>query len=193
MTATPLLTLGHGTAGREDLVDLLHEVGAGALVDVRRFPGSRRNPAVGQDALEQWLPEAGIPYRWEQRLGGRRRLPRNQDEADPWWRVAAFRAYAAHTRTDEFRGGLQDLLDLMDRTAPPPVVIMCSESLWWRCHRRLISDVLVLVHGRAVEHLGHDGRRTPHPASPGARVTPDGLRYDVVDESAAQRGGEQDR
>lgn len=149
------------------------------VVDVRRFPGSRRHPHVATDELAVWLPAAGIAYRWEARLGGRRRVPPEEAGADPWWRVEAFGAYAAHTRTEEFRAAMGELLD--EVSAPHEegnVVVMCSESLWWRCHRRLISDVAVLLHEQPVQHLGHDGRLTDHVPAAGARVSPDGLRYD---------------
>ena len=176
---TALLTVGHGLAPRSELTALFQGVDAGVVVDVRRFPGSRRNPDVGTDALASWLPDADIRYLWEPRLGGRRRLPAGEaDDADPWWRVDAFRAYAAHTRTPDFRAATDELLALVASTAPRTTLVMCSESLWWRCHRRVISDVLVLLHGRDVEHLGHDGRRTAHQPAAGARVTPEGLRYD---------------
>lgn len=171
-----LLTLGHGTLDGAGLVELLQAGGVARLVDVRRFPGSRRNPEVGRDALAQRLPAAGIDYRWEEHLGGRRRVPKGQPaEVDGWWRVTAFRAYAAHTRTEEFREALGQVLVAAQeqRTA-----IMCSESVWWRCHRRIISDVVVLVHGLDVSHLGHNGSLTPHPPAEGAQVTPEGLRYD---------------
>ena len=172
-----LLTFGHGTADRSALVALLHTVDAGRVVDVRRFPGSRRNPDVSTDAMAEWLPAAGVDYRWDDRLGGRRRLTGDDDpEADRWWRVAQFRAYAAHMRSQVFTAGMRDLLaDLAD---PRPTLVMCSESLWWRCHRRLISDAAVLLHGIEVRHLGHDGRLSPHRPSEGARVADDGLRYD---------------
>ncbi|WP_258724517.1 DUF488 family protein [Cellulomonas sp. NS3] len=185
-TGGTLLTFGHGTAGQDEILSVLGAAGARVLVDVRRFPGSRRNPHVARDELARWLPEAGVGYRWEPRLGGRRTVAASRaatadgppaDDLDPWWRVEAFRAYAAHTRTDEFRGGMADLLDDVAR-GPRATVVMCSETVWWRCHRRLISDVAVLLHGVPVEHLGHDGRRTPHPPSEGARVTEAGLRYD---------------
>lgn len=173
-----LLTVGHGTADRGELEALLHGADAGLLVDVRRFPGSRRNPDVSRDALADWLPRSGIAYRWDERLGGRRRLPPDEHDRDSWWRVESFRAYAAHTRTPEFRSGVEELLADVEATAPARTLIMCSESLWWRCHRRLISDVVVLLHDRPVDHLGHDGRLTPHVPSEGAQATPDGLRYD---------------
>ncbi|HEX6149257.1 DUF488 domain-containing protein [Nocardioides sp.] len=95
-------------------------------------------------------------------------------DVDTWWRVEQFRAYAAHTRTAEFRQGLHAVLaESARRTA-----LMCSESLWWRCHRRLVSDVLVLLHDASVLHLDHSGRLTTHVPADGARVTDEGLVYD---------------
>jgi uncharacterized protein (DUF488 family) len=179
-SAPALTTVGHGTADQATIVELLRRAGIERVVDVRRFPGSRRHPHVARDAMAQWLPEAGIDYRWEPDLGGRRRLPSAQVGASPdtWWQVDAFRAYAAYTRTAEFAGAMRSLLAAVDETAPAGTTVMCSETVWWRCHRRLIGDVAVLLHDRPVEHLGHDGRRSSHVPSPGARVTPDGLVYD---------------
>jgi uncharacterized protein (DUF488 family) len=170
-----VLTAGHGTAGRDELVALFGGAGVGRVVDVRRFPGSRRNPDVSRDAMADWLPDAGIEYAWEPRLGGRRRVPADEDpSADGWWRVEAFRAYAAHTRSDEFREGLADLLA---GTGEGTTLVMCSESLWWRCHRRLVADALTLLHDVPVDHLGHDGRLTRHEPSAGARVRGERLYY----------------
>lgn len=174
-----MLTVGHGTATREQLTELLVGAGVRLVVDVRRFPGSRRHAHVAADQLEQWLPAAGIAYRWEPRLGGRRRIPQDAMDADPWWRVEAFRAYAAHTRTDEFQAALAELLDEASQHPDAATAIMCSETLWWRCHRRLIADVAVLLHQVPVQHLGHDGSRADHTPSAGARVSSDGLRYDA--------------
>jgi len=85
-TPTPdLLTVGHGPLDRTRLASLLHGAGVEAVVDVRRFPASRTNPDVRREALEEWLPGSGIGYRWEQRLGGRRHLPREAAELDTWW------------------------------------------------------------------------------------------------------------
>jgi uncharacterized protein (DUF488 family) len=174
-----LLTVGHGTATQEQLTDLLTGAGVTLVVDVRRFPGSRRHPHVATEQLERWLPVAGVSYRWEPRLGGRRRVPEDDAGADPWWRVEAFHAYAAHTRTEEFRAAMADLLGEVSARPEARIAIMCSESLWWRCHRRLIADAAVLLHRVPVQHLGHDGNRTEHVPAAGARVTPDGLlRYD---------------
>ena len=162
-----LATIGHGTDDRASLGERLQTAGIERLVDVRRFPGSRRHEDVRREELQRWVPEAGVTYRWDARLGGRRRLDPTADVADPWWRVVQFRAYAAHTRTPEFEEGLDELLaDAVNaRTA-----VMCSESVWWRCHRRLVADVAVLLHGVRVTHLMPGGRATPHEPSPGARV-----------------------
>jgi uncharacterized protein (DUF488 family) len=173
-----LLTVGHGRLDEEGLARLLRAAGVELLVDVRRFPGSRANPAVGRDALPQWLPAAGIGYRWEERLGGRRKLPAGDPGQDTWWQVEAFGAYAAHTRTGEFRAAMADLLADVERRQ---VAVMCSESVWWRCHRRVIADVAVLGHGLEVRHLMHDGRTPVHVPSEGARLRPDGcLVWDGV-------------
>lgn len=174
--APRLLTLGHGTLDADGLVGLLRDAGVRRLVDVRRFPGSRRDPSVGRDSLSERLPAAGIDYRWEERLGGRRRVPKGQPaDVDGWWRVPAFRAYAAHTRTEEFRAGLAQVLA---ESAAAPTALLCSETVWWRCHRRIVSDAAVLLHGVGVDHLGHDGRLTSHPPAEGARASEDGLHYD---------------
>lgn len=174
---TTLLTVGHGTLDVDALVALLQDAGVRRLVDVRRFPGSRRDPSVGRDSLGERLPAAGVDYRWEERLGGRRRVPKDQPEADQWWRVTAFRAYAAHARTEEFRAAMEQLLE---EAATVRTAVMCSETLWWRCHRRIVSDAAVLLHEIDVQHLGHDGRLTRHPPAEGARVAGDGLRYDLA-------------
>lgn len=166
-----LLTVGHGRLDEEGLGSLLRAASVELLVDVRRFPGSRANPAVSRDALPAWLPGIGIDYRWEERLGGRRKLPAGEAE-DRWWQVDAFRAYAAHTRSAEFREAMGVLLE---EVAARRVAVMCSESVWWRCHRRVVADVAVLAHGVDVRHLMHDGRLTEHKPSEGARLRSDGL------------------
>lgn len=167
----PLLTVGHGPEDRARLLARLAGAGVEELVDVRRFPGSRVNPDVRREALTEWLPAAGVGYRWEERLGGRRRLPADEPVADGWWTVAQFAAYAAHTRTAEFTDALDEVLAAAaDRT----VAVMCSESVWWRCHRRLIADVVVLGRELPVSHLMPDGRLTPHRPAEGAVRGADG-------------------
>jgi uncharacterized protein (DUF488 family) len=168
----PLLTVGHGPDDRARLAARVSAAGVGCVVDVRRFPGSRHNPDVARDALAAWLPEAGVGYRWEERLGGRRRLPPGEPVADGWWTVAQFAAYAAHTRTPEFTAALDEVLEAASRDA---VAVMCSESVWWRCHRRLVADVVVLARGLPVDHVLPDGRLAPHRVSAGAVLGDDGL------------------
>jgi uncharacterized protein (DUF488 family) len=172
-----LLTVGHGSLSQERLGALLTGAGVRHLVDVRRFPGSRAHPHVAADALAGWLPLLGVAYRSEPRLGGRRRLPPDGTDEDPWWTVEAFRAYAAHTRTPEFAAGLETVLqDAVP--AAGTVAVMCSEAVWWRCHRRLVADVVALVHERPVHHLMPDGRIAPHRPSAGARRAGDVLVWD---------------
>ena len=168
----PLLTVGHGPEDRTRLGARLTGAEVGLVVDVRRFPGSRSNPDVRVDALERWLPAAGVGYRWDARLGGRRRLPPDEPVADGWWTVAQFAAYAAHTRTPEFATALDEVLA---EAATATVAVMCSEFVWWRCHRRLIADVAVLGRGVPVAHLMPDGRLAAHRPSEGAVPGPGGL------------------
>src|SRR5690606_4663415 len=130
-TSRTMLTVGHGEATQEAFTVLLTGAGVRSLVDVRRFPGSRRHPHMAAAELERWLPAAGVDYRWEPRLGGRRRKSVEEPDADPWWRVAAFRHYAAHTRTPEFAAGAADLLAELGDDPAARTAVMCSESLWW--------------------------------------------------------------
>ncbi|WP_040337077.1 DUF488 family protein [Candidatus Blastococcus massiliensis] len=168
----PLLTVGHGPRDRTALGAALTQAGVEVVVDVRRFPGSRVNPDVRREALEEWLPALGIGYRWDARLGGRRSLPAGEPVEDGWWTVTQFAAYAAHTRTPEFATALDEVLA---EAADATVAVMCSESVWWRCHRRLIADVAVLTRDVPVTHLMPDGRPAPHRPSAGAVLGDDRL------------------
>jgi uncharacterized protein (DUF488 family) len=166
-----LLSVGHGTHPADEFAELLRSAGVQQLVDVRIAPGSRRHPQFARDALAEWLP---VGYRWERRLGGFRRLP--PDSPDVALRNDSFRAYAGYMRTPGFRAALRELLDgaAAERTA-----VMCSESVWWRCHRRLIADAATLLHGVDVRHLMPDGRLSPHPPTAGVRVAGAELIYDA--------------
>lgn len=170
----PTFTVGHGLLDAEQLTALLQDAGTAVLVDVRSQPWSRRNPAARKDALERWVPAAGIDYRWERDLGGRR--SEAPADRDPGIDEPGFRAYTAHMRSAAFTATLRAVLE---RSGPDPVALMCAEGDWRRCHRRFIADVLTIVHERSVVHLGHDGDREPHPPHPTARATPAGLVYDV--------------
>ena len=168
-------TVGHGTMSAAELAGLLTGAGVGALVDVRSYPGSRRHPHFGRDRMEEWLPGAGVSYRWERGLGGFRR-PR-PDSPNGALRHPSFRGYADYMQEPAFGVALDGLVDQAREEA---VAVMCSESLWWRCHRRLLSDALVMWRGCDVRHLGHDGRLTAHRLTEGVRAGPGGRPvYDV--------------
>jgi hypothetical protein len=158
-----IFTVGHSTRSLAKFVSLLHESAVTLVVDVRSTPRSRTTPQFNGDTLPDSLTAAAIGYRHLAALGGRRQH-RKGAPASPntYWRVAAFRNYADYAETDEFRAGLAQLRVLAtgDRCA-----VMCAEAVWWRCHRRIITDYL-LVGGAPVEHImGRPGRRgTLHPA-----------------------------
>jgi uncharacterized protein (DUF488 family) len=171
---TRLLTLGHGTASAEELRSLLDQAGVERLVDVRTAPGSRRHPHVCREAMAGWLAEAGVAYRWEPELGGfRKGDPASVNQV---LRHPAFRGYADYMRTPPFWAALDRLLA---EAAAAPTVAMCSETLWWRCHRRLLADAAVLVRGAEVLHLDHRGRLEPHRPTQGVRRDGDLLAYDL--------------
>jgi uncharacterized protein (DUF488 family) len=179
MTET-VWTIGHSTRSFEELVGTLQSVEIELVVDVRRLPGSRRLPQFDSAVLETTLGERGISYRWISGLGGRRRpLP---DAARTAWTHPAFAAYAGHVNTEEFAEGLTELLLLAGglRTA-----IMCAEVLWWRCHRRIIADVLVSL-GVPVVHLFAPGKCETHRLAPPARLVRGRLSY----WSSSRRAGE---
>ena len=165
-----LLTYGHGTEPAERTAEILREAGVSSLVDIRTAPGSRRNPQFARAALEEWLPAAGIAYRWEKRLGGFRRP--GPDNPDVVWREDMFRGYAEHMRSPGFLAAIDEMLA---EAQTPQVTVMCSESLWWRCHRRLVADFAAVARGIEVSHLMHDGRLEPHRPTPGVRLRDDGL------------------
>jgi uncharacterized protein (DUF488 family) len=170
MQSSTLMTFGHGTAGRNLLAPLLQGAGVRAVVDVRTAPGSRRNPDVGREVLRTWLPDEGIDYRWDPRLGGFRRAA--PDSPDVFWENASFRGYAGYSRHPDFLAAMDELLR---QASELQTAVMCSESLWWRCHRRIIADFAVLARRARVVHLGHDGKFTEHRPTAGARLRDDGL------------------
>lgn len=172
-------TVGHGTRSIDVFLDLLRGPGIRLLVDVRTAPGSRKHPQFGQAELARALREAGITYAWRKELGGWRRA--RPDSRHTAIRSPGFRGYADHMETAEFREALRWL---MDRARATQTAVMCAESLWWRCHRRLLSDAL-LVAGSEVRHIMEGGRLEPHRLSRGARVVDGTLVYDVA---AGQEG-----
>lgn len=174
---TVICTIGHGTLSEARFLDVVKEADVEEIADVRSFPGSRRNPQHGQDQMREWLAAAGLAYSWLPDLGGRRRGADGSPHLA--LRHPSFRAYADHMDTPEFDRGVAELLASTRSKA-----VMCSESVWWRCHRRLLADHLVLVRGIDVVHLMHDGRRTPHHPTDGVRLAGGTLVYDGRDPAA---------
>lgn len=143
-----VFTVGHSDRAFREVLDLLTLHGITALVDVRRFPMSRTNPQWNQAAVMRALPP-DIGYTWIEELGGRRHTPRGVESPNGGWRVKAFQDYADHMMGAEFERGLEQLLGLAQRER---AVVMCSEAVPWRCHRRLIADALIVT-GREVKHI----------------------------------------
>ncbi|KFN51356.1 DUF488 family protein [Arenimonas composti] len=166
-------TLGHSTLTAEAFVARLRGHGIEAIADVRRFPMSRRHPQFGREAMQAWLADAGIDYRWLPQLGGRRRPA--ADSPNSAWRNESFRGYADHLVSAEFAEGFNALLALAHRRR---TALMCAEVLWWQCHRSLIADVLK-VHGVEVRHVTGDAASAEqaHPFTGAASVVDGELRY----------------
>lgn len=158
-------TVGHGARPLAELISTLRSAEIELLVDVRRFPGSRRHPHFGRESLESALPKHGIAYEWRgESLGGRRKpVPGSRHHA---WRNDSFRAYADHMGSDAFRSALDEIE--RDAEEGRRQAVMCSETLWWRCHRRLIADMLTLD-DFCVVHLVNDKQQS-HPLHEALRV-----------------------
>jgi uncharacterized protein (DUF488 family) len=158
MDALHVWTIGHSTRSGEEFVQALAAWGIETVADVRRFPGSRKHPQFGQGALRDLLQAHGIAYTWIERLGGRRRL--QPDLPVPaGWRNPSFQAYAQYMQTEPFADGVSELLNL---AAASRTTLMCSELLWWRCHRALVSTALTQG-GVQVTHILDAAQAVPHP------------------------------
>jgi len=168
--AVTVFTIGHSTRPIDEFIRLLQQAEIATVVDVRSIPRSRTNPQFNTDALRASLAAAGIGYVHLRALGGRRHRPRGAPPSpNQLWRQEAFRNYADYALTESFRGGL-DELESLARTQR--CAIMCSEAVWWRCHRRIISDYL-LADGVTVAHIMGPGKIDPATLTPGARGLPD--------------------
>jgi uncharacterized protein (DUF488 family) len=170
-----LLTVGHGTLPAAALAELLLAAGVTAIVDVRTVPKSARHPQFRIEEMERWLPQAGIAYRWEPALGGFRKS--RPDSHNVALRHPSFRGYADYMETPQFSTALASLLA---QTNEQRTAALCSESLWWRCHRRLIADAATVLHATDVLHLMHDGKLRPHILTQGVREAAGRLRYDAT-------------
>jgi len=171
----PVFTLGHSTHPLEDFVALLQAHAITCVVDVRRLPGSRRYPQYDGPALASSLAPLGIDYLHLAALGGRRgrSLPTGAPSPNGFWQNASFRRYADYAMGEDFHAGLAQLLAL---SATQRCTLMCAEVLWWRCHRRIITDYL-LAAGRTVCHIMGNGRADAATLTPAARRAGDQLVY----------------
>ncbi|HEY2150338.1 MAG TPA: DUF488 domain-containing protein [Vicinamibacterales bacterium] len=165
-------TIGHSTLPIESFLGALTTNAIELLVDVRRFPGSRRHPQFSRDALSQSLASSGIDYAHYEALGGRRR-PR-ADSHNTAWRNDSFRGYADYMETPEFSHAIDALLR---QTETRRVAIMCAETLWWQCHRGLIADYLK-ARDHGVTHISSGGKTAPHPFTSAARIVGGRLSYE---------------
>lgn len=167
--APAAFTIGHSTRSAEEFVSLLEENGVELLVDVRRHPGSRRHPQFNQGELEETLRAAGIDYRHEERLGGRRD-PAPGESPNRAWESEGFRAYADHLLSEEGRRALDHL---ESEARERRLAVMCAEAVPWRCHRQIVADHLV-ARGLAVRHVLGEGRTDGHSLRRMAEVGEDG-------------------
>ena len=164
LKAKIIYTIGHSTHPIEEFIKMLQSFAIKNLVDVRKLPGSRKYPQFNQDALRESLAEVGINYIYETNLGGRRKV--HKDSKNTSWRNPSFQAYADYMETEDFKNAV---LELEQIALEAPTVYMCSEAVWWRCHRSMISDYLK-VRGWNVQHIMGIGKSQEHPYTSPARI-----------------------
>jgi len=165
-------TIGHSTRKIEVFISLLEQNGIKLLADVRSLPGSKRYPQFNKETFAESLNAHGIRYEHFPELGGRRKS--KPDSRNTAWRNISFRGYADYMETEEFRKGVERLLDLAREAGP--VAIMCAEAVWWRCHRSLISDYLKAP-GVEVIHILDEKKTEPHPFTSAAQIVNGDLSY----------------
>jgi len=170
-TAITIWTIGHSTRDLDEFIALLAENHIQAVADVRSLPGSRKFPQFNAENLAESLPAADIEYVPFKQLGGRRKM--RKDSPHTVWRHPAFRGYADYMDTDDFKAGIDDLLKLARQKR---IAIMCSEAVWWRCHRSMISDYLKSI-GVTVIHIMAHGKTEVHPYTSAAKIANGKLVY----------------
>ena len=170
--ALSIWTVGHSTRSPEDFNEILLAHDIEVLVDVRSFPSSRRYPHFNKPALSRQLDSSGLLYLHLPALGGRR--PPSPDSKNTAWKNSSFRAYADYMETEDFREGVEALLELAQKKR---TAVMCAEALWWRCHRSLIADFLKAKSVQVIHIL--DARKTEsHPYTSAARIVEGRLSYE---------------
>ncbi|MGH9873848.1 MAG: DUF488 family protein [Pyrinomonadaceae bacterium] len=169
--ANDIWTIGHSTRSADEFNEILLAHQIGALVDVRSFPGSRRYPHFNKPELAKNLEAVGVRYSHNPQLGGRRRPSPNSNNSA--WKNASFRAYADHIQSEEFKQGIEVLLEIASTMR---TTIMCAEALWWRCHRSLIADFLK-ADGFLVTHIIDSKKTEAHPYTAAARIVDGQLSY----------------
>ncbi|HET7267037.1 MAG TPA: DUF488 domain-containing protein [Oleiagrimonas sp.] len=169
-----VFTIGHSSRPLDEFMALLDESRIACVIDVRRLPGSRAFPQYDAGALRESLARVDIDYMHMDALGGRRgrSLPKD-DTRNAMWRNASFRRYADYALTEPFRDAL---VQLETRAACERCALMCAEAVWWRCHRRIITDHL-LAHGHEVFHIMGPGKVVAASMTPGARVAGGHVTY----------------
>ncbi|HWX18842.1 MAG TPA: DUF488 domain-containing protein [Candidatus Binatia bacterium] len=173
LAPTEIWTIGHSTRTADDFISLLNSHDIRLLVDVRRFPGSRRHPQFGQHALAESLARAQIEYLHLPELGGRR--PAQPNSPNTAWRNEAFRGYADYMMSEAFATAVERLLTLAQHQRTG---IMCAEALWWQCHRGLIADYLK-ARGHRVLHILSSAKIQEHPFTAAARLVNGTLSYEA--------------
>ena len=173
----PFYTIGHSTRTIEEFVGLLRESDVRLVVDVRTVPRSRTNPQYNRDTLPDTLAQFQIGYEHIAALGGLRGHKRDVPPAvNGFWQNASFHNYADYALTETFRDGLARLREIGHAT---PCAIMCAEAVWWRCHRRIITDYL-LASGEIVFHILGRGHVEPAHMNEGAKVAADRITYPAL-------------
>jgi uncharacterized protein (DUF488 family) len=167
----PFFTIGHSTRPAEEFAALLKDARVNLVVDVRTVPRSRTNPQFNRDILPASLASHGVAYEHFAALGGLRgKQPGISPEVNAFWDNASFHNYADYTISEAFRSSLEKL---RERGRASRLTVMCAESLWWRCHRRIIADYLIGA-GEEVFHILGPGHVEEAHLTPAAQVRPDG-------------------
>lgn len=175
MPEKKIWTIGHSTRSAEEFISILEHYKIQLLADIRRFPGSKRYPHFNKEALQKLLKEHRITYKHFEALGGRR-TP-NKDSKNTGWRLAAFRGYADYMETSEFKEAVHQL---EKEAAETPTAYMCSEAVWWSCHRSLVSDHLK-ARGWTVIHIMDSKNSQEHPYTKPARIVNGELSYESAE------------